>query len=228
MSFPVILVSPARPENVGAAARAMKTMGFSELRIVNSSIWQDPAAYRVAHGATEILDNARPFPDLASALADVDFSVATTARSRAKFRYYATPQQAEVLLKEKQQWAGRLALIFGCEESGLTNDELALADLLTGIPMAVEYPSLNLGQAVMVLCYQFSSLMQVAPSRQVPADPQQLQALRARLHQLLERLEVSDDIKMTDWVDQRLGLLEQRDSAMLHRLLHDIEKKLTE
>ncbi len=228
MSFPVILVSPARPENVGAAARAMKTMGFSELRIVNSDVWQDPAAYRVAHGATEILDNVRPFPDLASALADVDFSVATTARSRAKFRYYATPQQAEVLLKEKQQWAGRLALIFGCEESGLTNDELALADLLTGIPMAVDYPSLNLGQAVMVLCYQFSSLMQVSAPRHATADPQQLQALRARLHQLLERLNVSDDLKMTDWLDQRLGLLEQRDSAMLHRLLHDIEKKLTE
>ncbi|GAA0496980.1 tRNA/rRNA methyltransferase [Tatumella terrea] len=228
MSFPVILVSPARPENVGAAARAMKTMGFSELRIVNSDVWQDPAAYRVAHGATEILDNVRPFPDLASALADVDFSVATTARSRAKFRYYATPQQAEVLLKEKQQWARRLALIFGCEESGLTNDELALADLLTGIPMAVDYPSLNLGQAVMVLCYQFSSLMQVSAPRHATADPQQLQALRARLHQLLERLDVSDDLKMTDWLDQRLGLLEQRDSAMLHRLLHDIEKKLTE
>ena len=228
MSFPVILVSTARPENVGAAARAMKTMGFSELRIVNSDVWQEPAAYRVAHGATESLDNVRPFPDLASALADVDFSVATTARSRAKFRYYATPQQAEVLLKEKQQWAGRLALIFGCEESGLTNDELALADLLTGIPMAVDYPSLNLGQAVMVLCYQFSSLMQVSAPRHATADPQQLQALRARLHQLLERLNVSDDLKMTDWLDQRLGLLEQRDSAMLHRLLHDIEKKLTE
>lgn len=228
MSFPIILVSPARPENVGAAARAMKTMGFSELRIVNSQVWQDPAAYRVAHGATEILDNVLEYPDLASALADVDFSVATTARSRAKYRYYATPQQAESLLKEKQQWLGRLALIFGCEESGLSNEDLELADLLTGIPMAVEYPSLNLGQAVMVLCYQFSSLMQLSVVPQPEADPQQLQALRQRLHRLLERLQVSDDNKMSDWLDQRLGLLEQRDSAMLHRLVHDIEKKLPE
>lgn len=228
MSFPIILVSPARPENVGAAARAMKTMGFSELRIVNSQVWQDPAAYHVAHGATEILDNVLEYPDLASALADVDFSVATTARSRAKYRYYATPQQAESLLKEKQQWLGRLALIFGCEESGLSNDDLELADLLTGIPMAVEYPSLNLGQAVMVLCYQFSSLMQRSVVPQPEADPQQLQALRQRLHRLLERLQVSDDNKMSDWLDQRLGLLEQRDSAMLHRLVHDIEKKLPE
>lgn len=228
MSFAIILVSPARPENIGAAARAMKTMGFSELRIVNSQAWKDPAAYRVAHGATEILDNVQEYPDLASALVDVGFSVATTARSRAKYRYYATPQQAEVLLKEKQQWLGRMALIFGCEESGLSNEDLELADLLTGIPMAVEYPSLNLGQAVMVLCYQFSSLMQVSAAAPSQADPQQLQALRARFHRLLARLEVSDDQKMTDWLDQRLGLLEQRDSAMLHRLVHDIEKKLAE
>ncbi|ARU95202.1 tRNA/rRNA methyltransferase [Tatumella citrea] len=228
MSFPIILVSPARAENVGAAARAMKTMGFSELRIVNSSVWQEAAAYRVAHGATDILDNVHQYPDLAAALADVDFSIATTARSRARYHYYATPQQAEALLKEKQQWLNRLALIFGCEESGLTNEELALADVLTGIPMAVDYPSLNLGQAVMVLCYQFSSLMQVKAEAQPVADPQQLRALRLRTHQLLERLSVSDDLKMADWLDQRLGLLEQRDSAMLHRLLHDIEKKLAE
>ena len=228
MSFPIILVSPARAENVGAAARAMKTMGFSELRIVNSTVWQDPAAYRVAHGATDILDNVQQFADLASALADVDFSVATTARSRARYHYYATPHQAESLLKEKQQWLNRLALVFGCEESGLTNEELALVDVLTGIPMAVEYPSLNLGQAVMVFCYQFSSLMQVQANVVKSADPQQLSALRQRTHQLLEKLSVSDDVKMADWLDQRLGLLEQRDSAMLHRLLHDIEKKLAE
>lgn len=228
MSFPIILVSPARAENVGAAARAMKTMGFSELRVVNSTVWQDPAAYRVAHGATDILDNVQQFADLPSALADVDFSVATTARSRARYHYYATPQQAESLLKEKQQWLNRLALVFGCEESGLTNEELALVDVLTGIPMAVEYPSLNLGQAVMVFCYQFSSLMQVQANVAKNADPQQLSALRQRTHQLLEKLSVSDDVKMADWLDQRLGLLEQRDSAMLHRLLHDIEKKLTE
>jgi tRNA/rRNA methyltransferase len=58
------------------------------------------------------------------------------------------------------------------------------------------------------------------------ANEHQLQALRERFHQLLVKLEVSDDAKMADWIDQRIGLLEQRDSAMLHRLLHDVEKKL--
>jgi len=226
MRFPLILVSPARPENIGAAARAMKTMGFSELRIVASDAWQDPAARRVAHGAGEILDNLRTCATLQEALADIDFSVATTARSRAKFRYYATPQQVETQLLEKRQWVNSMALVFGREDSGLTNEELDLVDLLTGIPMAQDYPSLNLGQAVMVYCYQLAALNRVAPPAAAPADAQQLDALRQRFDRLLQRLEVSDDRKMADWIDQRIGLLEQRDSAMLHRLLHDVEKKL--
>ncbi|QKJ85764.1 tRNA (cytidine/uridine-2'-O-)-methyltransferase TrmJ [Paramixta manurensis] len=226
MRFPLILVSPARAENIGAAARAMKTMGFSELRIVQSQAWQEPAARRVAHGAGDIIDNIRHFETLADALADIDFSVATTARSRAKFRYYATPGQVETLLREKQAWCGSLALVFGREDSGLTNEELDQVDLLTGIPMAQDYPSLNLGQAVMVYCYQLASLLQVQPQRAPGADAGQLLALRQRIDRLLFRLNVEDDEKLADWVQQRLGLLEQRDSAMLHRLLHDIEKNL--
>lgn len=226
MLFPLILVSPARAENIGAAARAMKTMGFTELRIVQSQAYLEPAARWVAHGAGEILDNAVHFNSLAEALADIDFSVATTARSRAKFRYYATPQQVQEILSEKQQWVNSMALVFGREDSGLTNEELDQVDLLTGIPMANDYPSLNLGQAVMVYCYQLSALRQVMAERATPADGQQLAALRQRVNQLLLQLAVNDDEKLADWVDQRIGLLEQRDSAMLHRLLHDIEKKL--
>lgn len=226
MRFPLILVSPARPENIGAAARAMKTMGFSELRIVQSEAWRDPATRIVAHGAGDIVDNIQHYASLSAALADIDFSVATTARSRAKFRYYATPQQVETILREKQQWVSSIALVFGREDSGLTNEELAQVDLLTGIPMANDYPSLNLGQAVMVYCYQLASLRQIAAAPTLPADGQQLDALRQRLSALLTRLNVDDDEKLADWLQQRIGLLEQRDSAMLHRLLHDIEKNL--
>ncbi|WP_338464253.1 tRNA/rRNA methyltransferase [Franconibacter daqui] len=228
MRLPVILVSPARAENIGAAARAMKTMGFTELRIVASEAHREPAARIVAHGAGDIIDNIKQFETLEQALADVDFTVATTARSRARFHYYATPQALLPVLAEKAQWMNTLALVFGREDSGLTNEELALADMLTGVPMVADYPSLNLGQAVMVYCYQLTSLMQTASVKAQHADNHQLQALRQRMNDLLTRLEVADDVKMADWVQQRLGLLEQRDTAMLHRLLHDIEKKLAE
>lgn len=228
MHLAVVLVSPARAENIGAAARAMKTMGFTDLRIVDSQAHLEEGARRVAHGAGDVLDNVKTYPNLSDALADVQFTVATTARSRAKFHYYATPQELVPLLQEKSEWLHTGALVFGREDSGLTNDELALADILTGVPMVADYPSLNLGQAVMVYCYQLASLMQNKPETVAPGDDNPLRALRARTHALLEKLDVADDIKMADWLDQRMGVLGQRDTAMLHRLLHDIEKKLVE
>ncbi|NPD52602.1 tRNA/rRNA methyltransferase [Klebsiella aerogenes] len=228
MRLSIILVAPERAENVGAAARAMKTMGFSELRIVDSEAHQQPAARWVAHGSGDILDSIKNYPTLEQALHDVDFTVATTARSRARFHYYATPQELLPLLEEKAQWMKHAALVFGREDSGLTNDELALADVLTGVPMVADYPSLNLGQSVMVYCYQLSSLQQQVSVQEPETDEKQLQALRQRALSLLGRLGVDDDIKLADWLQQRIGLLQQRDTAMLHRLLHDIEKNLPE
>ncbi len=228
MHVAIVLVSPARPENVGAAARAMKTMGFSDLRIVDSEAHRQESARWVAHGSDDIIDNARFFPTLADALTDIDFTVATTARSRAKFHYYATPAELVPLMQEKSQWMDRAALVFGREDSGLTNEELALADILTGVPMVADYPSLNLGQAVMVYCYQLASLMQQRSEPVVVQREAQLKALRLRARSLLGTLGVADDVKLADWLEQRLGLFEQRDTAMLHRLLHDIEKKLAE
>ncbi|MGQ8774984.1 tRNA/rRNA methyltransferase [Serratia sp. NA_112.1] len=227
MQLHIVLVAPARPENVGAAARAMKTMGFTSLRIVDSEAHLQPAARWVAHGAGDILDGVQTFATLEQALADVDFTVATTARSRARFHYYCTPQQLLGQLSERSQWVGQAALVFGREDSGLTNEELELADLLTGVPMQADYPSLNLGQAVMVYCYQLSELMKVGAPQEPVANEGQLKALRQRAEGLLGELGVGDDQKLRDWLHQRLGTLPQRDTAMLHTLLHDIEKKLT-
>lgn len=228
MRLTIVLVSPARPENIGAAARAMKTMGFKEMRIVDSQAHLEPAASWVAHGSADILENIKTYQTLEEALHDVDFTVATTARSRAKFHYYASPQELVPMLEEKAQWMGHAAVVFGREDSGLTNDELALADVLTGVPMVADYPSLNLGQAVMVYCYQLSALTQISTTPVTIGDEKQLQALRARASSLLEKLQVADDVKLADWLQQRIGLLEQRDTAMLHRLLHDIEKIIAE
>ena len=228
MRLSIVLVSPARAENIGAAARAMKTMGFHDLRIVDSVAHLEPATRWVAHGSADIIDGITCYPTLAEALHDVDFTVATTARSRARFHYYATPQELLPMLEEKAQWMGHAALVFGREDSGLTNEELALADVLTGVPMVADYPSLNLGQAVMVYCYQLSSLLQTANPTVTEGDENQLIALRARITALLARLDVAGDVKMADWLQQRIGLLTHRDTAMLHRLLHDIEKNMPE
>ena len=228
MHLSIVLVAPARAENIGAAARAMKTMGFTDLRIVDSTAHLEPSARWVAHGSGDILDNITTYATLADALHDISFTVATTARSRAKFHYYATPAELVPMLSEKSQWLEKAALVFGREDSGLTNEELELADVLTGAPMVADYPSLNLGQAVMVYCYQLATLIQQPTKSDTTADQHQLQALRERAMALLTTLAVADDIKLVDWLQQRLGLLEQRDTAMLHRLLHDIEKNMPE
>ena len=218
MHLSIVLVAPARAENIGAAARAMKTMGFTDLRIVDSTAHLEPAARWVAHGSGDILDNITTYATLADALHDISFTVATTARSRAKFHYYATPAELVPMLEEKSQWLEKAALVFGREDSGLTNEELELADVLTGAPMVAE----------MVYCYQLASLIQISQPPVTVSDENQLAALRVRANNLLEQLGVADDQKMVDWLQQRLGRLEQRDTAMLHRLLHDIEKKLAE
>lgn len=226
MQFHIVLVAPARPENIGSAARAMKTMGFRSLRIVDSEAHLQPAARWVAHGANDILDAVEVFPTLASALADIDLTIATTARGRSHFHYYCSPPQLVEQLLERRQWVGQVALVFGREDSGLTNKELALADLLTGVPMVADYPSLNLGQAVMVYCYQLAELMLLPLPETVGVHKGQLQALRQRVDNLLTTLEVNKDQKLSTWIHQRLGILQQRDTAMLHTLLHDIEKKM--
>ncbi len=226
MKLSIILVTPARAENVGAAARAMKTMGLSSLRIVSSDAHLQPPARWVAHGSGDILDQAQAFSTLEEALVDVDFVIASTARSRAKFHHYCTPLDLLTQLEEKREWCQHAALVFGREDSGLTNEELELADLLTGIPMQADYPSLNLGQAVMVYCYQLSSLMEIQ-TKDTPAPAEnQLVMLRQRVSQLLVNLSVENDHKLSDWIHERLGAVTQRDMAMLHTLLNDINKEL--
>lgn len=225
MQFHIILVSPARPENIGAVARAMKTMGFSSLRIVNSEAHLLPQARWVAHGATDILDNSCTFSTLAQAIKDIDFVVASTARHRSDYHYYCTPPQLLTLLEEKKQWMNNVALVFGPENSGLSNEQLALTDLLTSVELAADYPSLNLAQSVMVYCYQLTSLVR-SPATPFPSDHSQLRALRQRFHDLLIKLDVVNDKKLANWFVQRSSFLAQRDTAMLHRLLHDIEKKI--
>lgn len=160
---------------------------------MDSAAHLELAARWVAHGSGDILDNITTYATLAHALHDISFTVATTARSRAKFHYYATPAELVPMLEEKSQWLEKAALVFGREDSGLTNEELALADVLTGAPMVADYPSLNLGQAVMVYCYQLASLIQIPQPQNTGTDENQLAALRARVENLLLRLDVADD-----------------------------------
>ncbi len=152
----VVLVEPQEPMNVGAVARAMRNFGLARLYLVNPAPRVGPPwareAYWLAVHAEEILDRAVAVDSLMEALADVRLVVATTGRPRELYPAPVVPAwevPARVLSVE-----GEVALVFGRETFGLTNEELALAHVIGTIPTAPEQPSLNLAQAVVVFAYE--------------------------------------------------------------------------
>jgi tRNA/rRNA methyltransferase len=149
----IVLVRPRDPRNVGASCRAMKCMGFSSLAIVPDGLIDPRQASTLAHYAADVLDKATLHSHLRDAVKDAVL-VAGTTRRRGRNRKYFTlfPEQLgqRIALIEK----GTVAVVFGNEETGLTDEELALCHLAVTIPSSPEFPSLNLSHAVQVICYE--------------------------------------------------------------------------
>lgn len=223
MELVFILVEPARGENVGAAARAMKTMGFSQLRLVNPCDLTREARW-VAHESAELLEQAQQFGSLSAALQDVDFSIACSARRRLDHDDYLTPSECHQALSHKGSHVQRAAIVFGRESSGLTGAELALCDAATSIPIAVPQPSLNLAQAVMLYAWELSSLAPHAAGvpQAMSADSCENAALphiRAAMNQSLQRLGVDEKENLHRWANEALARFDERDLGMLMTLL---------
>lgn len=231
MKLYFVLVAPARPANVGAAARAMKTMGFDAMRLVASRVHEEEEASWVAHGAQEILTQAEAFETLPEALADMDLVIATTARERGRYQHYLTPGEIREQIRSKPS-LNKVAIVFGCEESGLSNEQLAEVDLISYLPLKVSYPSLNLGQAIMLYAYEMSQLMDELNTDGAAAVAEnfdnagQVRVLKSKTAELLGELGVSQDEKLHQWVMDRVPMLPQRDLNMLHLLCKDLARKL--
>ena len=149
-----VLVEPKTPGNIGAAARALKTMGFQNLILVNPGDHQAPEAQWMAHASEDVLKKAVICPTMKEAVADKHFVVATTQRERSFHLPYYNPQElAEKIIP--LTFKHRVALVFGREQTGLTNEEISLCDAVSTIPSHTRHPSLNLAQAVMIYCYEF-------------------------------------------------------------------------
>ena len=151
-----VLVEPSHPGNVGAAARALKTMGFSRLVLVSprvSHVKTDAEAIAMASGADDVLASASIVATLGDALASVQWSVAMTARSRE----YGPPQMAPRDAASeacRHTGGGDVAFVFGNERTGLSNEHVERCSALAHIPANPAYSSLNLAQAVQVLAYE--------------------------------------------------------------------------
>jgi tRNA/rRNA methyltransferase len=155
-----VLVEPSHPGNVGAAARALKTMGFSRLVLVSPRVphvQSDPEAIAMASGADDVLASAHVVPTLADALKGVHWSIALTAR----LREYGPPQwtpRAAAAAAHEQAVHGEIALVFGNERTGLSNEDVERCSALAHIPANPAYSSLNLAQAVQVLAYELRTM----------------------------------------------------------------------
>jgi tRNA/rRNA methyltransferase len=195
-----ILVEPSHPGNVGAAARALKTMGFTRLVVVAPKIpfvIREPEAIAMASGADDVLAAAHVVETLADALVGVHWSVALTARQRE----YGPPQWTPRAAAGRARGfvgEGEIALVFGNERVGLSNADVERCSALAHIPANPAYSSLNLAQAVQVLAYELrTAFLDAAPGPCAGAAPagassDEIEGMYAHLEEALVALDFLD------------------------------------
>lgn len=183
----IVLCRPGHPGNIGAAARAMKTMGLADLALVEPQRFPDPEAVTRASRATDILDAARVHPSLDAALEGVALSVAMTARPRDIAVGGASLREA-ALGSARVVPAQRVAFVFGNETFGLTTDEVNRCSMRATIPASPDYSSLNLAAAVQVVAYELRMAVLAPDSmadRPVLATHEELEKFYAHLDEVM-------------------------------------------
>ena len=189
----IVLVRPQLGENIGKAARAMLNFGLTEMRLVSPRDgWPNPSAGPAASGADIVLEQARVFDTLADAVADCAHVYATTVRKRGVTKPVVTPEEAARAITAA---AGRSAIVFGPERSGLETDDVALARAILTVPINPEFGSLNLAQAVILCAYEWSRHIQAGDAALIqptvedllpPASQEEFEGMFAQLTDMLE------------------------------------------
>ncbi len=185
----IVLQKPRYPENIGSVARAMRNMGMSQLTVVDPENFDNSRARKLAtHEAADVLTSCQVYDDLKSALADSQYVVGTTARLGKHRQVIQSPERlATHLIPISQE--NQVALLFGPEDKGLSNEDLRLCHALVNIPTA-DFSSLNLAQAVMVMAYALfrSKVDQPAPLTPRLANRNELDSMYDQLSEILVRI----------------------------------------
>ncbi len=188
-----ILVRPQMGENIGAAARAMLNFGLERMRVVDPRDgWPSPKAVAMASGAGRVLDQAGVFGDVPGAIADCDYVFATTARGRELTKPVMTPERAMEHARALTAAGKRVGVLFGPERAGLENEDVVRANAIVTVPVNPEFPSLNLGQCVLLMGYEWRR-------QTVSVPPQVMEMART---EFASALEVE---KLGDHFEERLG-----------------------
>ena len=226
MDISFVLVKPSVPENIGAAARAIKTMGFSSLRLVNAGNHLADEARWLAHASNDVLENAQIYSNLEDALSDIDLSIATSAKKRSVKADYIISKELPSFVRQKGNTIKTVAIIFGSEESGLSNTEIAYCDVISFIPLARPYPSVNLAQSVMIYAYLMSEFSLPINSHQAEVvDEQSFKKLKIKLKESLQKLEFKPESNIYKRIFERISFLEEDDIHLLHSVLNRFLKE---
>ncbi len=167
-----VLVNPQLGENIGTAARAMANFGLHEMRIVEPRDgWPNEKAVTSSSGAHWIIDKATIHDTLPDALKDVNYVYATTARPRGMIKEVITPEQAGHDMRARVARGEKVALLFGRERFGLSNDEVSLADVIVTAPVNPAFASINIAQAVLLMGYEWFKDQADTLGQQTPELP---------------------------------------------------------
>ena len=167
----------------------MKNFGLADLRLVDPrDAWPNPKAEAMAAGAADVVMAARLYPDTKAALAELNYVLATTARERGITKEVLTPSEAARRLAAAAARGEKTGILFGNERAGLDNDEISFADAVITIPTA-EFASLNLGQAVLLSCYEWFRAGDATPMARIEHAPLHRKPTREEMFGLFEHLE---------------------------------------
>ena len=229
-----VLCRPSHPGNVGAAARAMKTMGLADLRLVAPQRYPAPEAQWMATNAIDVLEAATVHASLADSIKDCVAAFALSARPR---EWSPQVLDARAAAARAAQFEGEVAFVFGNETAGLTNEEMFACQFLVHIPASPQFSSLNLAQAVQVLAYELRVASVAAPAhepadadeRDPPATVEQLEHFFSHLAQTLDDIDFHKGRSPRTIMKRlrRLFLradLEQREVRILRGILDDAQR----
>jgi tRNA (cytidine32/uridine32-2'-O)-methyltransferase len=229
-----VLVGTSHPGNIGAAARAIRTMGFRRLVLVAPQRYPDPQVTALASGAVDVLEGIQVHADLDTALADASLVLGMSARRRGVTLPEHDPRSAAARVREAVLAREEVAFVFGNEQSGLSSEDLARCHAMVRIPSVDDFSSLNLAQAVQVQAYEMrmallGALPSPPPPRDAPASAADMEHFYAHLLQTLDDIDFHKG-RSPRTIEKRLRKLFQRarpdtrELRVLHGILADAQR----
>ncbi|HTV87061.1 MAG TPA: RNA methyltransferase [Dyella sp.] len=235
-SFRFVLVRTSHPGNIGSAARAMRTMGFTRMALVAPHRFPDREASALAAGADDVLEGAGVHQGLVEGLAGVSLALGLSARRRGVNLPELSPRQAAAQALAAAQRGERVALVFGNERTGLENEELARCHAMVRIPSVDDFSSLNLSQAVQVMAYELriALLGEHVPAPpplhdEPPADAAQMERFYEHLAQTLDDIDFHKGRAPTTIMLRLRKLfqraqMDERELRMMHGIFADAQR----